>query len=71
MVIVLETNSSLIKKGNQLHLKLFSGKQFGSGAFGVVFKAEAIGIINHNETTISLLQVVAKLIKPSSDACYV
>lgn len=41
-------------------------KQLGSGAFGVVFKAEAIGIIHPNVTS----TVAVKMIKPNSESFY-
>ncbi|XP_065159920.1 vascular endothelial growth factor receptor 1 isoform X2 [Atheta coriaria] len=43
--------------------KLKMGKQLGSGAFGVVIKAEARGILPNEETTI----VAVKTIKPDAD----
>ncbi|KAF0766886.1 vascular endothelial growth factor receptor 1 isoform X2 [Aphis craccivora] len=47
--------------------KLKLGKQLGSGAFGVVFKAEAIGIIDKDTTT----TVAVKMIKPNTDPSYI
>lgn len=49
-----------------INFNLFSGKQLGSGAFGVVYKAEAKSIIDPNETTV----VAVKMVKPSSDASH-
>lgn len=45
---------------------LISGKQLGSGAFGVVYKAEAIGILGENTIT----TVAVKMVKPSIDSFY-
>lgn len=39
------------------------GKQLGSGAFGVVYKAEANGIIDNNIIT----TVAVKMVKPNTD----
>jgi len=39
----------------------------GSGAFGVVFKADAIGIIDKDTTT----TVAVKMIKPNTDPSYI
>ncbi|XP_060867787.1 vascular endothelial growth factor receptor 1 isoform X2 [Metopolophium dirhodum] len=47
--------------------KLKLGKQLGSGAFGVVFKADAIGIIDKDTTT----TVAVKMIKPNTDPSYI
>ncbi|XP_022910201.1 vascular endothelial growth factor receptor 1 isoform X2 [Onthophagus taurus] len=46
------------------HIKL--GKQLGAGAFGVVMKAEAIGLNNDKETTI----VAVKMVKKNVDFSY-
>lgn len=43
--------------------KLKLGKQLGSGAFGVVVKAEAEGIVAHEEST----TVAVKTVKPNAD----
>lgn len=43
-----------------------TGKQLGSGAFGVVFKAEAIDIVDKGTTT----TVAVKMVKPNTDALY-
>lgn len=50
------------------YLNLFatSGKQLGSGAFGVVYKAEAFGIIDEGITT----TVAVKILKPNTDLFY-
>lgn len=48
-------------------LFLFLGKQLGSGAFGVVFKADAIGIIDKETTT----TVAVKMVKPNTDPSYI
>ncbi|XP_060800546.1 vascular endothelial growth factor receptor 1 isoform X2 [Amyelois transitella] len=47
--------------------KLFLGKQLGAGAFGVVYKAEARGIINAEETT----TVAVKTVKKTADNMYI
>ncbi|XP_026765009.2 LOW QUALITY PROTEIN: vascular endothelial growth factor receptor 1 [Galleria mellonella] len=47
--------------------KLFLGKQLGAGAFGVVYKAEARGIINAEETT----PVAVKMVKKTADNMYI
>ncbi|KAJ8727036.1 hypothetical protein PYW08_015433 [Mythimna loreyi] len=47
--------------------KLIFGKQLGSGAFGVVYKAEARGIINAEETT----EVAVKMVKKTADNMYI
>ncbi|XP_075972982.1 PDGF- and VEGF-receptor related isoform X3 [Anticarsia gemmatalis] len=47
--------------------KLILGKQLGAGAFGVVFKAEARGIINAEETT----EVAVKMVKKTADDMYI
>lgn len=47
--------------------KLILGKQLGAGAFGVVYKAEARGIINAEETTI----VAVKMVKKTADSMYI
>lgn len=44
-----------------------TGKQLGAGAFGVVYKAEARGIINAEETT----TVAVKMVKKSADNMYI
>jgi len=46
---------------------LLLGKQLGSGAFGVVFKADAIGIIDKDTTT----TVAVKMVKPNTDPSYI
>lgn len=43
------------------------GKQLGAGAFGVVYKADARGIINAEETTI----VAVKMVKKTADNMYI
>lgn len=45
----------------------FIGKQLGAGAFGVVYKAEARGIINAEETT----TVAVKMVKKTADNMYI
>ncbi|KAM3968141.1 LOW QUALITY PROTEIN: PDGF- and VEGF-receptor related [Aphomia sociella] len=45
----------------------FLGKQLGAGAFGVVYKAEARGIINAEETT----PVAVKMVKKTADNMYI
>lgn len=45
---------------------LISGKLLGSGAFGVVYKAEAIGILDKNTIT----TVAVKTVKTSTDSFY-
>ncbi|VVC44268.1 Protein kinase, ATP binding site,Tyrosine-protein kinase, active site,Immunoglobulin [Cinara cedri] len=47
--------------------KLKLGKQLGSGAFGIVFKAEAMGIIDKDTTT----TVAVKMVKPNTDPSYI
>ncbi|CAH0721653.1 unnamed protein product, partial [Brenthis ino] len=47
--------------------KLQFGKQLGAGAFGVVYKAEARGIINAEETT----TVAVKTVKKTADNMYI
>ncbi|XP_023952476.2 vascular endothelial growth factor receptor 1 isoform X2 [Bicyclus anynana] len=47
--------------------KLNFGKQLGAGAFGVVYKAEARGIINAEETT----PVAVKMVKKTADNMYI
>ncbi|XP_050342189.1 vascular endothelial growth factor receptor 1 isoform X3 [Nymphalis io] len=47
--------------------KLILGKQLGAGAFGVVYKAEARGIINAEETT----PVAVKMVKKTADNMYI
>ncbi|CAG5055924.1 unnamed protein product [Parnassius apollo] len=47
--------------------KLVLGKQLGAGAFGVVYKAEARGIIDAEETT----QVAVKMVKKTADNMYI
>ncbi|XP_026747230.1 vascular endothelial growth factor receptor 1 isoform X3 [Trichoplusia ni] len=47
--------------------KLIFGKQLGAGAFGVVYKAEARGIINAEETT----EVAVKMVKKTADNMYI
>ncbi|KPJ01940.1 Vascular endothelial growth factor receptor 1 [Papilio xuthus] len=47
--------------------KLLLGKQLGAGAFGVVYKAEARGIINAEETT----EVAVKMVKKTADNMYI
>ncbi|XP_050672599.1 vascular endothelial growth factor receptor 1 isoform X2 [Leptidea sinapis] len=47
--------------------KLVLGKQLGAGAFGVVYKAEARGIINAEETT----TVAVKMVKKTADNMYI
>ncbi|XP_050420983.1 vascular endothelial growth factor receptor 1 isoform X2 [Adelges cooleyi] len=47
--------------------KIRLGKQLGSGAFGIVYKAEAIGIIDDNTST----TVAVKMVKPNTDPSYV
>ncbi|CAH2062831.1 unnamed protein product, partial [Iphiclides podalirius] len=47
--------------------KLVLGKQLGAGAFGVVYKADARGIINAEETT----QVAVKMVKKTADNMYI
>lgn len=44
---------------------LFTGKQLGSGAFGDVFKAKAVGIIDRSVTS----SVIVKKLKPDSETC--
>jgi FMS-like tyrosine kinase 1 len=43
------------------------GKQLGSGAFGVVMKAEAIGIISGEPISI----VAVKMVKRNADSTYI
>lgn len=45
----------------------FAGKQLGAGAFGVVYKAEARGIINAEVTT----PVAVKMVKRTADNMYI
>ncbi|KAJ2950586.1 hypothetical protein O0L34_g8837 [Tuta absoluta] len=47
--------------------KLTLGKQLGAGAFGVVYKAEARGIINAEETT----TVAVKMVKKTAEDMYI
>ncbi|CAB3236151.1 unnamed protein product [Arctia plantaginis] len=47
--------------------RLILGKQLGAGAFGVVYKAEARGIINAEETT----EVAVKMVKKTADNMYI
>ncbi|XP_041972699.1 vascular endothelial growth factor receptor 1 isoform X2 [Aricia agestis] len=47
--------------------KLIIGKQLGAGAFGVVYKAEARGIINAEEVT----PVAVKMVKKTADNMYI
>ncbi|XP_047522609.1 vascular endothelial growth factor receptor 1 isoform X1 [Pieris napi] len=47
--------------------KLKIGKQLGAGAFGVVYKAEARGIVNAEESTI----VAVKTVKKTADNMYI
>ncbi|KAL0839630.1 hypothetical protein ABMA28_016304 [Loxostege sticticalis] len=47
--------------------KLILGKQLGAGAFGVVYKAEARGIINAEETT----PVAVKMVKKTADNMFI
>lgn len=47
--------------------KLKLGKQLGSGAFGVVMKAEAIGIVDGEDTT----TVAVKMVKRNADSTYI
>ncbi|XP_038213360.1 vascular endothelial growth factor receptor 1 isoform X3 [Zerene cesonia] len=47
--------------------KLVLGKQLGAGAFGVVYKAEARGIVNAEETT----TVAVKMVKKTADNMYI
>ncbi|XP_050561609.1 vascular endothelial growth factor receptor 1 isoform X4 [Spodoptera frugiperda] len=47
--------------------KLILGKQLGAGAFGVVYKADARGIINAEETT----EVAVKMVKKTADNMYI
>lgn len=47
--------------------KLKLGKQLGAGAFGVVMKAEATGIVDGEETTM----VAVKMVKRQADATYI
>lgn len=47
--------------------KLILGKQLGAGAFGVVYKAEARGIINAEEST----PVAVKMVKKTADNMYI
>ncbi|XP_037297097.1 vascular endothelial growth factor receptor 1 isoform X3 [Manduca sexta] len=47
--------------------KLVLGKQLGAGAFGVVYKADARGIINAEETT----PVAVKMVKKTADNMYI
>lgn len=49
-----------------LYLFTISGKKLGSGAFGIVYKAEAFGLINKGVTT----TVAVKMIKPNTDPFY-
>lgn len=46
---------------------LFIGKQLGAGAFGVVYKADARGIVNAEETT----TVAVKMVKKTADNMYI
>lgn len=41
--------------------KLDLGKQLGSGAFGIVVKAQATGILNHEDETIVAVKMVKKI----------
>ena len=47
--------------------KLTLGDQIGSGAFGRVVKADALGIINKHETT----PVAVKMVKRDADITYI
>ncbi|XP_063823350.1 vascular endothelial growth factor receptor 1 isoform X2 [Ostrinia nubilalis] len=47
--------------------KLKLGTQLGAGAFGVVYKAEARGIVNAEETTL----VAVKMVKKTADNMYI
>ncbi|XP_069679677.1 vascular endothelial growth factor receptor 1-like isoform X2 [Periplaneta americana] len=47
--------------------KLHLGKQLGAGAFGVVMKAEAWGILDHEEKT----TVAVKMIRSGADRSYI
>ncbi|XP_049697170.2 vascular endothelial growth factor receptor 1 isoform X2 [Helicoverpa armigera] len=47
--------------------KLKLGIQLGAGAFGVVYKAEARGIVNAEETT----EVAVKMVKKTADNMYI
>ncbi|XP_049864841.1 vascular endothelial growth factor receptor kdr-like isoform X3 [Pectinophora gossypiella] len=47
--------------------RLTFGKQLGAGAFGVVYKAEARGIINAEEST----TVAVKMVKKTADNMYI
>ena len=47
--------------------KLNLGDQIGSGAFGRVVKADALGIINKHETT----PVAVKMVKRDADITYI
>lgn len=50
-----------------MFIQICLGKQLGSGAFGVVYKAEAIGIIDDKTETI----VAVKMVKPNTDPSYI
>lgn len=51
-----------------LHFSVFKiGKQLGSGAFGVVLKAEAYGIVEDEECTV----VAVKMVKRQADFAYI
>lgn len=50
----------------RIFITLFSGKQLGSGSFGDVFKADAIGITDKSATS----TVIVKMVKPNSDTFY-
>lgn len=56
-----------IKIISENHLITYTaGKKLGSGAFGVVFKAEAVDIIDKGTTSI----VAVKTVKPDTDPLY-
>jgi FMS-like tyrosine kinase 1 len=44
-----------------------AGKQLGAGAFGVVMKAEAYGIVDHEEKT----TVAVKMVKSGADRAFI
>jgi FMS-like tyrosine kinase 1 len=44
-----------------------TGKQLGAGAFGVVVKAEAYGIVDHEEKT----TVAVKMVKSGADRSFI
>lgn len=47
--------------------KLKLGRQLGSGAFGVVLKAEAVGIVDGEKST----TVAVKMVKRNADSTYI